>query len=47
MAKLKELVSIECKQDMRIKLIDEKPATAEKNKNNSLNLGIDINMIDG
>ncbi len=47
MAKLKELVSMECKKDMRIKLLDKKEEQPEVNPAEELNLGIDINMIDG
>ncbi len=46
MQKLKELVSIECKKDMRIKLIDEKQPEISNNTHEALNLGININMID-
>lgn len=46
MQKLKELVSIECKKDMRIKLIDEKQPEISNNTHEELNLGININMID-
>lgn len=48
MAELKKLVSIECKKDMRIKLLGN--SNQNKNENISapeLNLGININMIDG
>lgn len=47
MAKLKELVSMECKKEMRIKLLDKKEEETEVNPVQELNLGIDINMIDG
>ena len=46
MQKLKELVSIECKKDMRIKLIDEKKEQNDQETNGTLDLGININMID-
>lgn len=46
MAELKRLASIEFKKDMRIKLIDKK-ATTTKENNNSFDIGIDVNMIDG
>ena len=46
MAELKRLASIEFKKDMRIKLIDKKAPTTKEN-NNSFDLGIDVNMIDG
>ncbi len=46
MAELKRLASLECKKDMRIKLIDKKESTQEDNPN-PIDLGIDINMIDG
>lgn len=45
MEELRKLVSIECKKDMRIKLIDKKEQS-EKNESNSLDLGIDINIIE-
>ncbi len=46
MAELKRLASLECKKDMRIKLIDKKESVQEDNSN-SIDLGIDVNMIDG
>ncbi len=47
MAEIKRLVSIECKKDMRIKLIDKKSQETNTESNaNELNLGIDVNMID-
>lgn len=45
MAELKKLVSLECKKDMRIRLIDKKEKKEEKN-NTNIDLGININMID-
>ena len=42
MAELKRLISIECKKDMRIKLIDDKNEN-QKKEENKLDLGIDIN----
>ena len=45
MTELKRLVSIECKKDMRIKLIDAKAGQAQKNVNPNIDLGIDINII--
>ena len=44
---IKRLVSVECKNDMRIKFIDQ-PKNEESKKDNgsSINLGIDINVID-
>ena len=45
MNELKRLVSIECNKDMRIKIIEHKE---EKNtEQNKIDLGIDINYIDG
>ena len=46
MAEIKRLVSLELKKDMRIKIID-KQEKEEKDVSNGLDLGIDINMIDG
>lgn len=46
MAELKRLASLECKKDMRIKLIDKKESMQEDNSN-PIDLGIDVNMIDG
>ena len=44
---IKRLVSVECKNDMRIKFIDQpKNEDAKKDNGNSINLGIDINVID-
>ena len=45
MEELRKLVSIECKKDMRIKLIDKKEQS-ENNESNNLDLGIDINIIE-
>ena len=45
MAELKRLVSIECKKDMKIKIIDKKE-NKDKDISSGLDLGIDINMID-
>lgn len=45
MQELKRLVSIECKKDMRIKLIDKKAEEKPKESNN-IDLGININIID-
>ena len=40
-------VSVECKNDMRIKFIDQpKNEESKKDNGNSINLGIDINVID-
>ncbi len=47
MAELKRLVSIECQKDMRIKLLDKKEEEPKLNPVQELNLGIDVNMIDG
>lgn len=47
MAELKRLVSMECKQDMRIKLIDKNVAeTQDVSQASPIDLGIKINMID-
>lgn len=47
MQELKRLVSIECKKDMRIKLIDDKAnANNQETTAKPINLGININMID-
>lgn len=47
MAELKRLVSMECKQDMRIKLIDKNVAeTQDVSQASPMDLGIKINMID-
>ena len=47
MSAIKRLVSVECKNDMRIKFVDQPKADeSKKDKGNSLNLGIDINVID-
>lgn len=47
MAELKRLVSIECKKDMRIKLLNNNGSQNNSNKvDNNLALGININMID-
>lgn len=47
MSAIKRLVSVECKNDMRIKFVDQPKADESKKDNgNSLNLGIDINVID-
>jgi DNA polymerase-3 subunit gamma/tau len=47
MSAIKRLVSIECKNDMRIKFVDQpKVDESKKDNGNSLNLGIDINVID-
>lgn len=47
MSAIKRLVSVECKNDMRIKFIDQpKNEDAKQDNGNSLNLGIDINVID-
>ena len=47
MAELKRLVSIECKKDMRVKIIDEKELkNNSKEVKNPIDLGININMID-
>ena len=44
---IKRLVSVECKNDMRIKFIDQpKNEESKKDNGNSINLGIDINVID-
>ncbi len=45
MTELKRLVSIECKKDMRIKLIDNKLNKSEENSATNIDLGIDINII--
>ncbi len=45
MAELKRLISIECKKDMRVKIIDKK--NNEEKKDNNLDLGINVNVIDG
>ena len=47
MAELKRLVSMECKQDMRIKLIDKNVVeTQDVSQASPIDLGIKINMID-
>ena len=47
MSAIKRIVSVECKNDMRIKFVDQPKADESKKDNgNSLNLGIDINVID-
>ncbi len=46
MAELKRLASLECKKDMRIKLIDKKEIPKESAEN-AFDIGIDVNMIDG
>ena len=47
MDELKRLVSMECKQDMRIKLIDKNVAeTQDVSQASPMDLGIKINMID-
>jgi hypothetical protein len=47
MSAIKRLVSVECKNDMRIKFVDQpKVDESKKDNGNSLNLGIDINVID-
>ena len=48
MTELKRLISIECKKDMRIKLIDGKQKIENSNNANNasnIDLGIDINII--
>ncbi len=45
MAELKRLISIECKKDMRVKIIDKK--NNEEKKDDNLKLGINVNVIDG
>ena len=50
MAEIKRLVSIECKKDMKIKLIDKKAeqsAKANQSQANGFDIGIDVNLIDG
>ena len=47
MAEIKRLVSLECKKDMKIKLIDKKSEENKKNQSNEFNIGIDVNLIDG
>ena len=50
MAEIKRLVSIECKKDMKIKLIDKKAeqsAKANQGQANGFDIGIDVNLIDG
>ena len=47
MSAIKRIVSVECKNDMRIKFIDQpKNEDSKKDNGNSINLGIDINVID-
>ena len=47
MSAIRRIVSVECKNDMRIKFVDQPKADESKKDNgNSLNLGIDINVID-
>lgn len=47
MAELKRLVSIQCKKDMRIKLIDDKVNIGPKeNAMPNIDLGIDINIVE-
>ena len=47
MSAIKRLVSVECKNDMRIKFVDQpKVDDSKKDSANTLNLGIDINVID-
>lgn len=46
MQKLKTLVSMQCKKDMVIKIIDGKQTQSTTSANNNLNLGFDINIID-
>ena len=45
MEELRRLISIECKNDMRVKLIDKKAET-KNTKSNDIDLGININIID-
>ncbi len=47
MAELKRLASLECKKDMRIKLIDKTNMEVNEEASNSMDIGININMIDG
>lgn len=47
LAELKRLVSIQCKKDMRIKLIDNKANTKpQENAMPNIDLGIDINIVE-
>ena len=46
MQKLKTLVSMQCKKDMIIKIVDGKQANTTQQSSNNMNLGIDINIID-
>ena len=46
MAELKRLVSIQCKKDMRIKLIDNKSQTKVENPMPNFDIGIDINIVE-
>ena len=47
MAEIKRLVSLECKKDMKVKLIDKKAEENKKSQSNEFNIGIDVNLIDG
>ena len=47
MNELKRLVSIECGKDMRIKIIDNKEEKMNNENTNKIDLGIDVNYIDG
>ena len=47
MNELRRLVSLECKKDMRIKIIDANDKKSSEQNENKLDLGIDINYIDG
>ena len=47
LAELKRLVSIQCKKDMRIKLIDDKAnVKPQENAMTNIDLGIDINIVE-
>ena len=46
MQEIRRLVSIECKKDMRIKLIDKSKKTGKKQSTPLENLGININIIE-